>query len=177
MNLYLLRHAHPVNGHPMDGTRPLDEHGKKQAKRMADFLVKEIGRVDICLTSPFTRAMDTATVMADALGCHVESSRLFEPDGKPEEMWAEFARIVQASRDVLFVGHDPSINALCAWLMGFKGDGPEKGLRFDHGAIAWLKVKESSGALQWLATAKLVHRDEDEEEVLEAARGIAAMLG
>lgn len=187
MNLYLMRHAHPVAGHPMDGTRKLDSKGRAQSSEMAGFLVKEIGRVDICITSPFARAMETAEVMADALGCHVADSRMLEPDGKFDDMWAEVTRLAQASKDVLIVGHDPSINAFCARLMGFTPstifdpalqsepqDFP--GLRFDHGAIAWLKVSGKSGALQWLATPKLVHRDEAEQEVVEAARELAAFF-
>lgn len=178
-NIYLMRHAHPVNGHPMDGTRALDEHGRKQAKDMADFLVKEIGRVDIVITSPFTRAMETASVMADALGSHVADTRMLEPDGTPAEIWAEVERLAQQSTDVLIVGHDPSINAFTAWLMGVAGDEDEEcpGLRFAHGAIAWLKMKGNRGALQWLATAKLVHRDEEEQEALEAMRELYEILG
>lgn len=194
MNLYLQRHAHPVNGHPMDGTRQLDVKGRAQAAEMAAFMVKEVGRVDICITSPFARAMETAEVMADALGCHLADSRMLEPDGTPEKMWEEITRLVQRSTSVLMVGHDPSINTLCCWLMGFPGvqctfldndysyppliSPPSKsvGMRFDHGAIAWLIVKGKTGALQWLATPKLVHQDEEEKEVVEAARELAAFF-
>lgn len=169
----------------MDSTRNLDAKGIAQVKEMAAFLTKQIGRVDICICSTDERAIETAKIMADALGCYAADSRMLRPDGTPSEMWAEIARLAQQSKDVLVVGHDPSINALLEWLMGDPdavGDYPNYGIRFEHASIAWLKVtineppQNPEGQLQWLVTPVLIHRDESEDEVIEAARQLQQAL-
>lgn len=174
---YLMRHAEPVPGHPMDGTRQLTNAGRKQAAQMAKWLTDQIGRVDIVISSPFARAMETAEVMADALGSHVADTRLLEPDAEPAEMWKDVQRLAQLSRVVLIVGHDPSINKFLAWLISGGAT------RFEHGSIAHVNVKEREGLtpqviakLHWLVDPKLVEKDEDEEELKEAARGFVAAL-
>lgn len=177
MRLYLQRHTQPVLGHPMDGTRELTATGKKQASEMAAFMVRHIGRVDITITSPFTRAMQTSEIMSDALGSHVVSTRLLEPDADPPEMWKEIERIAQASEHVLIVGHDPSINKLLAWLCAGGN------LRFEHGAIAHVKTSTKDtdthprieGMLHWFVDVKIVERDVL-QEVVEAAQGLVGVL-
>jgi phosphohistidine phosphatase SixA len=162
----------------MDGTRQLTVEGQRQAKEMAAFMVRHIGRVDTVISSPFARAVETAEVMADALGAHVVTTRLLEPDQKPEEMWPEVERIAQASRYVLLVGHDPSINLLLAWLINGGV------VRFEHGAIAHVKAATKDIAtiaprvearLHWLVDVKIVERDVL-EDVAEAAQEFAAAL-
>ena len=177
---YLMRHCEPTPGHPMDGTRQLTADGQRQAKEMAAFMVRHLGRVDIVMASPFARAVETAAVMADALGAHVVTTRLLEPDAPTLEMWPEIERIAQASKYVLLVGHDPSINALFGWLC--QGGN----VRFEHGAIAHLRVRtvedeatharSTIGTLHWFVDVKLVERDAL-EDVVEAAQEFAASLG
>jgi phosphohistidine phosphatase len=191
--LYLMRHAHAVNGHPMDSARGLTDKGKKQAREMGDWLVKQIGRVDILITSPFKRAQQTTAIVAPLLGTHVADTRLAEPDAMPFDYWKEVERLAQQSKDVLIIGHDPSINILLKWLIGFPRkeslfDPPasdyqpydESGLKFKHGAVAHLVIDGDGGAgsgeLHWLVTAGCVERDEQEQEVIEAARELAAHL-
>ena len=178
MKLYLMRHAEPTPGHPMDATRQLTADGKKQAAQMAAFLVRDIGRVDIVISSPFARTMETAEIMADALGSYVASTRLLEPDAEPPEAWKEIERLAQESQHVLLVGHDPSINLLLAWLINGGS------IRFEHGAIAHVSLKTMDrdtheqiiGRLHWFVDPKLVGREEEASEVIEAAREFAAIL-
>ena len=161
MKLWLMRHAQPTPGHPMDGARTLTDVGKKQASDMGEWLRSIHGRVDIVICSPFARGLDTAKIMADKLGSHVADTRLLEPDGKPEEIWKEIERLAQQSKDVLVVGHDPSINALLMWLLGVDGGVPE--VRFEHGAIAHVSLKNKPATLKWLIDPKLVIKEEDAE--------------
>ena len=177
MKLYLQRHAQPVLGHPMDGTRALTTEGQRQAKEMAAFMVRHIGRVDIVISSPFTRAVETAEVMADALGAHIVTTRMLEPDGKPTEMWAEIERIAQASQEVLIVGHDPSIQGLLLWMLdGAEAAAPQAKIRFEHGAIAHVRATGGGdGTLHWFVDMKIVERDVL-EDVAEAATAFAAAL-
>lgn len=163
----------------MDGTRKLTAEGQRQAKEMAAFMVRHIGRVDIVICSPFVRAMETAEVMADALGAHIATTRLLEPDAPVLEMWPEIQRIAAAAQNVLVIGHDPSMNAFLAWLC--QGGNT----RFEHGAIAHLKVRTvtdpethvetTTGMLAWFVDVKIVERDVL-EDVAEAAQSLVASL-
>ncbi len=178
MNLYLMRHTEPVHGHPLDATRPLKDSGTKQAGDMAAWLTKLIGRVDIVISSPFIRAMQTAEIMADALGSYVADTRMLGPEGTPDEMWAEIGRLAQQSKDVLIVGHDPSLNGLLGWLIG----GELITTRFEWGSIAYLQPVpsatpgEDSARLQWFVTPALVISSPEEQELLESAKQLAGVL-
>lgn len=162
----------------MDATRGLTEAGKQQAAQMAAWLKQDIGTVDIVISSPFARAMGTAVVMADALGSYVASTKMLEPDVEPEECWAEIERLAQQSEHVLIVGHDPAINKLLAWLISGGA------IRFDHGAIAHVKVKTMNrqtheqvvAKLHWLVDPKLVGKEQEQQEVVEAALALAHSL-
>jgi len=171
VNVYLMRHAEPVPGHPMNRERQLTELGKRQAAVMAAWLKSEIGRVDIVIASPFARTVETAEIMADALGSHVATTRLLEPDEDgQQDAWDDVMRLAQQSKDILIVGHHPSLNAFAAWLISGGA------LHFDHGDIAYVVVKirkgdgheQVIGHLHWLIDPQLVPQPE-EREVLEAA--------
>jgi len=170
MNLYLMRHTQPVTGHPANAERPLTPEGEQCAKDMAAWLAGHIGRVDIVIHSPFVRAVQTAIPTSEALGAHMADTRMLQPDGKPAEMWAEITRLAQASKDVLVVGHDPSLNALICWMQGNELDDTDgtNCVRLEWGSVALLAVKGTgTGVLQWLVTPAIVLADKD---VVEAAR-------
>ena len=167
-HLWLMRHCEPKHGHPMDGTRPLTDDGRKNAHAMAEWFRENWGRVDIVITSPFARAAQTAHIMADELGSHVADTRCLEPDGVPEEAWAEIERLAQQSKDVLVVAHDPLINTLLMWILGLKAGVPE--VRFEWGAIAHVRFKAKpeegikvENTLAWLVDPKLVLKEEHKE--------------
>ena len=145
MNIYLQRHAQPQPGDREGSSRQLTAKGRKQAEEMAAFMKREVGRVDIIITSPFDRAVDTAKIMAPALGAHIADTRMLQPGGNPQAMWDEITRLAQQSGDVLVIGHHPSIVDLAAWLIG--GTGAQ--MHFQHGAIAMIdmdaELKEAAG--------------------------------
>lgn len=182
MKLYLQRHCQPEPGMPMNGERKLTEEGIRQANECAAFMVRHIGRVDIVISSPFARALETAQIMAKALGAHVATTRMLEPDGKPDEMWAEIVRLAPQCKDVLVVGHDPSINELLCWMMD-RGKDPDGDLystgvatlkiRFEHGAIAHMRADDDGdGKLHWFVDVKIIERD----EVMQAAEALVEEL-
>lgn len=163
MNLYLMRHCLPEPGEQMDSERGLSDDGKQQVADMAAFMVRQVGRCDIVISSPFARTVETAEPMADALGCHVATTTLLEPNQKPEDAWKEIERLAQQSQDVLIVGHHPEIGHLADFITGGAH------IKFDHGAIALIADQH----LLWLVTPQIVEKDEGEQEILEAARALA----
>jgi phosphohistidine phosphatase len=118
--LCLLRHAHA--GDPMkwagpDEVRPLTEKGRLQSERLGAFLAAAGFRPDAILTSPKTRAVETARLVAAALGLRVD---LAVELGEPLDLESLDALLHSAgdpSRPLL-VGHDPEFSLLAAELVG-----------------------------------------------------------
>src|SRR5512135_357205 len=89
MDLILWRHAEAEDGHP-DAARPLTSKGRKQAARVAAWLEARLdGRARV-LSSPATRAVETARALrpdvtvVPALAPGVSPLALCEAAGWPE---------------------------------------------------------------------------------------------
>src|SRR6476646_7006284 len=102
--LWLLRHAEAVDGGADDG-RPLTERGARQADAAGIALARLGTHIDVCLTSPKLRAVQTAQRACEPLGVEL----IVEPRlaGEPFDV-----------HDVLLVGHDPSFSLLLHDLTG-----------------------------------------------------------
>lgn len=175
MNLYLMRHCKPFPGLPADDSRELTPEGLKCAADMGKWLAGHIGRVDIVISSPFKRAVQTARLMGEALGAHVETTTALAPSGTPDEMWKEIERLAGDSKDVLVVGHDPSLNALLLWTIDDekKYESPQQIIRLEWGAVAFITKMDLAPRIEWLVTPAIVLAD---REVVEAARDLAESL-
>ena len=68
MELLLIRHALPIRIEGAEGAAdpPLAELGRRQADALAEHLVDE--GVDVLVTSPMRRAIETAAPVAERLG-------------------------------------------------------------------------------------------------------------
>ena len=161
MKLYLMRHGEAEWGEPLDPTRALTSIGVKQTAAMAEFMVRQVGRVDLVLSSWFKRARDTADPMAKALGATArEDLSSLDPDAKAADAWSDIQNLAEIhnATEVLVVTHHPLINALIEDLCGaFMGD------RFTVGSI----VAIEDGCLLWLVGPPQVERDD--KAVIEAA--------
>lgn len=166
MKLYLQRHAEAVEGPRNDQSRPLTPEGAHQAEVMAEWLARQIGRVDIVLTSTFVRAVDTALVMAKALGCQrVPQISWLDPDADVDRAWDAIQANAGDAEEVLVVTHHPLVNDLAEKLTGAKT--AEKHVK--HASI--LHIHPEGGLLRWFVTPELIERDES--ELLDAATGVA----
>jgi phosphohistidine phosphatase len=101
--LWLLRHAEAVDGLP-DDERPLTERGMAQAADAGLAMARLQANIDVCLSSPKLRAVQTAQQACEPLGVPVT----IEPAlaGEPFDVHALTAGL----GDVLLVGHDPSFS-------------------------------------------------------------------
>jgi phosphohistidine phosphatase len=70
--IYLLRHGDAEPGDGDDAARRLTGKGERQAKAAGKALAALGVSVDACLSSPKTRALDTARLAAEPLGVEVE---------------------------------------------------------------------------------------------------------
>jgi phosphohistidine phosphatase len=99
--LWLLRHADAAEGTP-DDERPLTERGIAQAQDAGRALEQLGVQIDVCLSSPKLRAVQTAQLTCAALGVDVSIDRRLA--GEPFDA----SDLVAGLGDVLLIGHDPS---------------------------------------------------------------------
>ncbi len=135
MELVLWRHADAEDG-LVDLDRRLTEKGRHQARRMAAWLRPRLeGKWDI-LTSPAARAQETA----QALELKAEV-RLTLGIGATEDAVLREARWPEGGRNVLVVGHQPTLGRIASRLLtGHRGD-----LSVKKGAAWWFSSRIDGG--------------------------------
>jgi phosphohistidine phosphatase SixA len=135
---------------------------------MAQFLKRQIGRVDFLLCSMFQRSAQTAAILAPVLGVStIVDSAAFDPDGTAQKAWQEIKFIVGDAEEVLVVTHHPLTDDLLSKLCGVHVDETH----MKHGTIAHVH----GGSLAWMVNPALIARDE-EDAVVEAALNTAEAL-
>lgn len=158
ITLFLLRHAHAGDAghwHRDDDLRPLSEKGRRQSERLARLLAATADAPDLFVTSPRTRASETAGIVGGALGARVVvDDRLAGPldAGTVTDILGAAGR---AERPCL-VGHDPELSDLLGELLGL--DGP---LPMRKGAIARVDVADDvieagAGTLRYLVPPEIL---------------------
>src|SRR5271157_2483302 len=113
MNLYLMRHANagiPRENPALDAKRSLIKEGKEQCMLMARVLSALKVQVDVIVSSPLKRALQTAQFVGTELGyeAKVEVSSALGLDAD----FAAFQKLIEKYADregVLFVGHNPNL--------------------------------------------------------------------
>ena len=169
MKLLIVRHADAgdredweKSGRP-DEERPLSKKGIEQIRAGAKGLVALVPKVDVIVTSPYTRAAQTAERVRAEYGDKVklETSGSLEPEEHPEK-FLEWMRERDDEEAVVAVGHEPHLSVLATWLMlGIAGSRVEmkKGgaclLTFEK------QPRKGSGVLQWLMGPKQLARLND----------------
>lgn len=153
--LLLIRHAiaEPRGGAwPDDAQRPLTGKGASRMHEIASRL-QDLGETaDLILTSPLSRATETAAMLADVWKPTPEIvvTEAFAPGQAPVTM-AEALRAARGHACVAVVGHEPGLGEWAAWLIGARGPLP-----FKKGGVARIDVPawppSRNGQLVWLAT-------------------------
>ena len=158
MDLYLVRHAEAFplghDGIQDDRDRPLTELGKEQANKIAEAFTIQGITIPIILTSPLTRAEETAAILAMKWKLPPESFVFCEslsPAGKRRHIAATINH--HSPNAVALVGHEPDLGLLAAWLIGSK----QARIAFAKGGVALIRVKEGEvkkgcGKLIWMLT-------------------------
>lgn len=114
--LTLIRHAKSSWDHPelSDFDRPLNKRGKRNAPEMGQRLAGHGLRPDLVVSSPARRALDTARVIAEAIGYPADAIRqdpnIYEASvGALLEVLAE---LPDECRHVVLFGHNPGLTDL-----------------------------------------------------------------
>ena len=157
--LHLLRHAHagdPMKWGGSDAVRPLTEKGRLQSESLGLFLARAGFRPDAILSSPLTRAVETARLVAAPLGVTVN---VVDELGAPLDLDALEALLRSAGdpRRPVLVGHDPDFSLLAAELIGISD------LPMRKAAIARIDTPRplapGRGILRWLLPPDLLAAD------------------
>jgi phosphohistidine phosphatase len=102
--IWLLRHGDASDDAPDDASRELTDKGERQARAAGATLAEIDAGIDVCLTSPKARAVQTAKLACEPLGLEPESDdALAGGDFDPAELAA-------GRGTVLMVGHEPDFS-------------------------------------------------------------------
>jgi phosphohistidine phosphatase len=152
MELILWRHADAEDAGPAgDLARRLTKRGRKQAERMGDWLRPLVREGWDVLSSPADRAKETA----EALGLPCEIRPALAPGLSAAAVLRE-AGWPAGERNVVIVGHQPTLGEVVAQLLGGSGDVP-----FRKAGIWWFATRDRDG-MQTVLRAVL------DPEILEA---------
>jgi phosphohistidine phosphatase len=156
--LYLLRHAKSSwkDAGLQDFERPLNNRGREAAPLVGQFIRKGKLRVDVLLSSPATRARQTAALVKASAGLSAEllyDERIYEADAA---RLLEVIRQAAESADALMlVGHNPGMEELIELLTGEGQEMPTAALAcISLDVEKWSKVRAGAGHLEWLVRPK-----------------------
>lgn len=161
MELYIIRHAiaQPL-GQQNDFTdekRMLTSEGRDRMREAAKGLSKLGVELDLILTSPLVRAVETAEITASALGLdkkEIEQTANLAPGASIDELFTEIKRITGAE-SIALVGHQPDLGELISTIVQCD-DG--LAIQLKKGSICCLNVTETvptlRGQLMWLLTPR-----------------------
>ncbi len=153
MEVFILRHAIAVPrgtpGYPNDD-RPLTEEGIQKFTKAAEGIAELVPEFDVILTSPLSRASETALIAARAVDCEerIEITDALLPETGPREMYNLLGKYADALR-VLVVGHEPSLGLFATYLLG----GNRSVIEMKKGAICCIRIDTGKprepGLLLW----------------------------
>ncbi len=138
MDLIVWRHAEAHEAQPLedDMFRALTPRGRKQAERMAVWLESQLPQGTRILTSPAVRAEETVQALKrkykvrDALSPGASVQDILETSSWPD-----------AKYPVLLVGHQPTLGAVVAHLLGM----PAEACAIRKGSVWWLRHRHREG--------------------------------
>jgi len=122
MELFILRHAiaeeRSFDRWPDDSQRPLTAKGAKRMRRVAEGMLALGLSFDVIYTSPFTRARQTAGIVAEVFGAEktLRETDTLATDGDPKELIELLNSGRKEFESVLLVGHEPYLSEFISTL-------------------------------------------------------------
>ena len=161
LELYLVRHAIAADrgaDYPDDSKRPLTTAGISRFRKEAKALGALDVEIELIISSPLTRAKQTAEIVAQALPTKptLTLSDSLAPAGTPASVFQELAKHMRKGK-IALVGHEPNIGELAARLIGSRTP-----IEFKKGAICRIDFEvfppKGSGQLRWLVTPRMLRK-------------------
>jgi phosphohistidine phosphatase len=156
MKLYFLRHGQAGSRQDWqedDSKRPLTVEGKKRMQREAAAVWRLDPSLDVIISSPLVRALQTAEIVAKARGSAVRlvTDGRLAPGFGPERLRAIVAEHRNA-KGLMLVGHEPDLSETISQVTGGR-------IVMKKGALACVEVEDPSsleGTLAWLIPPKVL---------------------
>jgi phosphohistidine phosphatase len=156
MKICILRHAEAEPRGPgmAEGARPLTPNGKRELRAVLK-QAREAGvKPEVILSSPWTRAVETALAAREAFGCEqvIETKSLL-PDVLASHIWGEI-RSLRPLKEIMVVGHEPHLSRFAAFLL-------EAPVAIDMKKAGLIRIEVQDregpprGVLKWMLTPKL----------------------
>jgi len=118
IRIYIVRHgiaADPADFRGPDESRPLTDKGRRRFRRAARAFARLGETVDLLLSSPLVRAVQTAEILAGALGVDaVEITDELKPSQSAEAILRAIGPRLSDGQGAMLVGHDPHVSRLLA---------------------------------------------------------------
>jgi phosphohistidine phosphatase len=156
MQLLVVRHARAKDrqqfassGMP-DSERPLTAKGIRRMKKGARGLRSLVPCIDLLVTSPLRRAIETGQIISDVYGGirFIERSEL-APAAAPQKL-IDWLNDQPERRITCVVGHEPDLSELLTLVLAQESKRPAK---LKKGSATLVKfdaaIKAASGRLQW----------------------------
>ena len=155
MVLYLLRHAEAEMMAASDNARRLTGKGEAQAVRTGKFCDKHGIVPEVVLTSPVTRALQTAKIVAEGLGASAPVEVPWAACGMDPFQAVEELETYKKLSSVMLVGHQPDLGALASLLIGCDNVGA---LHVRKSLLCAIDVSRGfrHGVLEFFVPAKLM---------------------
>ncbi len=153
--LYIVRHAKSSWDHEglTDFERPLNKRGRSDAPLMGTVLKERGAQPAVIRTSAANRAMTTARLLSEALDFALE--RIEVDAGMygagPNEILTIIRQLPDEAREVMLVGHNPTMLMVAHRLGGFLGDNlPTCGIIcIDFDAERWDETIGEQGVIRY----------------------------
>jgi phosphohistidine phosphatase len=150
MHLFVVRHAIAEEAKPGkdDAARPLAPEGVRKFKRAVLGLRELRWTFSRVLTSPWTRAIETAKLLAPITDGEITATELL-CDKPRSELLALIAEQSGAPKEAIataVVGHEPWLSELVSWL-AFGDSRHAEAFELKKGSIVWLEGAPTPGGM------------------------------
>jgi len=161
MDLFILRHGIAAElgtrRSARDADRALTPKGKREVRQVAQAMEALDLSFEVMLSSPYTRARQTAEIVAEALGLEkkLKLTNRLAPGGSARELISLLHKFEPIPERVLLVGHEPYLSQLISLLIS---GGPNASVTLKKAGLCKLSTDSlrfgHCATLRWLLTPK-----------------------
>ena len=152
MKLYLMQHGEAMSK-AENPERPLNEQGRENAIRVANFLAQAGIRIHQIRHSGKRRAVDTAAIVAERL--HIQHAVVAVDNINPNDDVQPVAEDLQReTNDVMLVGHLPFLSRLASVLL--TGDPERTVIQFKNAGVVCLERQEENWVVAWIVIPEIL---------------------
>jgi phosphohistidine phosphatase len=156
-SLLLMRHAIADDTSP-DESRRLTEAGIEKLSHVLTILPHLLSPPQLILSSPLTRAHETATLLSTAFNnSKIKTTDALLPDASPNDTFLEFQTAAKQHQTLALVGHNPHLEFMVSYLISPSG---LAGIEMKKSGVALITFRDQphpgKGTLEWLFSPKVL---------------------